>query len=924
MKHRLTALLQPFARFATLQFPTTYRSRIQSWICMALLVASTAAHGAVSVGKLRCEYLANPEGLDVVRPRLSWILDASSRGTVQTGYQVLAASTAELLKQNRGDLWDSGKVESDQSIHVEYGGKPLRAGQQCFWKVRVWAGSAKASRWSDPARWSIGLLNSSDWKGQWIGNPVPANDLQLKAPLPAPLLRKSFDIKRPVRRATAYICGLGYYEMELNGSKVGNRVLDPMITQYDKRAAYVTHDVTRLLNRGKNAVGVTLGNSWYNATVSEAWDFDKAPWRAQPQLLLQMNIEYADGSSEQVVSDSTWKISSGPIVFDQLRVGEFHDARLEKPGWSKPGFDDSGWSPAAVREGPKAILTAANVEPIRVMKTLEPVSVKEPKPGVFVFDLGQNIAGWPRLRVKGAAGTTVQMKCGERLNPDGTLDQKDIAQHVRSTDFQLTTYTLKGQGTEVWEPRFTFHGFQYVQLEGFPGKPDFSAIEGRVVHTAFERAGSFKCSNDLLNKIQTAALWSYVGNFVGFPSDCPHREKNGWTGDAQLIVQMGLEYFGAQAAYTEWLRDVGSMVRADGKLPSIVPTGGWGYNRLDGPAWESAFVLIPWELYLQAGDHRILETHYDGFKQWIGWYSGIATNHIVNYGLGDWCPARSQTPRTVTSTAYYHQCLRIISKTADLLGKIDEARHYAKLADNVRSAFNTQFFNAETGLYANGTQTALSCALYQDLVDDPHRSAVSQNLAEQVRTNGHRLDVGILGSKYLLRALSDHGHFDVAWKVATQTNSPSWGNWIMLGANTLWEDWPGAMSRNHIMFGDISSWFMEYLAGIRYDSRDVAYKRILIQPNIADDLTWARATRESMYGTIRSEWKRSPDRFDLNVTVPANTTATVVVPGVFDGNLRESGRRISGARGVKVIRQGLSEHVLEVGSGTYRFRLERR
>jgi len=906
---------------ATIRLSQPIISVMKKWTTLVagLLFFATTAFAAVSVDGLRCEYLKNPQGLDVAVPRLSWQLTSNERGTMQSAYQVLVASTPELLKKDLGDLWDSGQISSDQSVQVEYGGKRLGSGTACHWKVRVWTGPKAVTKWSPMAQWTMGLLDTNDWKGQWIGNAVPADNLQQKTPLPAPLLRKTFEVSKPIRRATAYICGLGYYEMQLNGAKVGDRVLDPMITQYDKRVAYVTHDVTKQLVRGKNAIGLELGNSWYNATFGEAWNFDKAPWRAQPQMLLQLNIDYADGSTQQVVSDGAWKLLSGPIVFDQTRIGEFYDARLEKPGWSKADYDDSSWGAVAVREAPKGALAAANVEPIKVMQTLTTTKLTEPKPGVYVFDLGQNIAGWPLLRVKGPSGTTVRLKCGELLNADGTVNQKNISPHVRSKDFQLDTYTLKGGGMEVWEPKFTFHGFQYVEVEGFPGKPDASAISGRAVHTAFEQAGSFECSNELLNQIERATVWSYVGNFVGYPSDCPHREKNGWTGDAQLAVQLGLEHFRAEAAYTEWVRDIASMVRADGKLPSIVPTGGWGYSTLDGPAWESAFVLIPWELYLQSGDRRILEKNYDGFKRWVDWYTRGTTNHIIEYGLGDWCPANSKTPQSVTSTGYYYQCLRVIAKTAELMGKADEAQHYTALAEKVRVAFNEKFFNAETGQYANGTQTALSCALYQGFVEEAQRERVAQNLVANVKASNDHLDVGILGSKYLLRVLSDNGHADVAWKIATQKAAPSWGNWIERGATTLWEDWPGNDSRNHIMFGDISSWFIEYLAGIRYDAGNVGYKHVVIQPTLAGDLTWAKATRESLYGLIKSEWKRTNDRFILKVVIPPNTTATIHIPVGEGGQITEGGKSIAKVKGVKFLSTSAGTTVFKVGSGEYEF-----
>jgi alpha-L-rhamnosidase len=883
-------------------------------------VSSAVTLNAIpQVTNLRCEYRHGPLGIDSPNPRLSWEIRSSRRDVNQAAFRVLVASSESLLKSDRGDLWDSGKTTSDQSIHVEYAGKPLASGLPCYWKVQVWDATGASSGWSAPAMWSMGLLNPSDWTAQWIGPDNSLFDASQKTPPPAPMLRKSFVLTKPVRRATAYICGLGYYELDVNGSKSGDRVLDPPVTQFDKRALYVTHDLTDQLATGNNAVGVMLGNSWYNTTVPDAWGFQKASWRALPQMRFQLDIEYQDGSAQRIVSDRSWKCSTGPVLFDQTRVGEIYDARLEKPGWSTAGFDDSSWTPASVRQGITGVLSACDADPIKVVDTIKPAKISQPKPGVFVFDMGQNLAGWPRLTVLGPAGTVVHLKCGELLNDDGTVSQKNISQHVKSPEFQCDTYTLKGGGVETWEPRFTYHGFQFVQVDGFPGEPTADAIVAKVVRTSFDRAGDFECSDPLLNKIEQAAIWSYASNFVGIPTDCPHREKNGWTGDAHLAVQMGLEHFHAEAAYTQWVLTLEDSMRPDGKLPGIAPTAGWGYERLDGPAWESAYFLIPWAIYEQSGDTRILESHYEGFKRWADYYTRIAKGHIVKYGLGDWAPVKTKTPAALTSTAFYYRDLLIIAQTAKLLHKEAEVKKYEDLAGEVRNAFNAQYYDAATGQYGGGTQTALACALYEQLAEDSQRAKVADNLAEKVRQSNNHIDTGILGAKYLLRALSDTGHGDVAWTLATQHTAPSWGNWIDRGATTLWEEWDGTQSRNHIMFGDISSWFVEYLAGIRTDASAPGYKKIIIHPLLLGDLTSAKATRQCMYGTISSSWTRSNGKLTMQITVPANTSARVYIPAKQGSAISESGKPAAQAEGVKYVGTEDNAAVFEVGSGQYEF-----
>ena len=863
-------------------------------ISMLCLPVFTCAAG-VDVSSLRCEYLKHPQGIDIVKPRLSWQM---SEG-MQTAYEVLVASSPELLNKDKGDLWDSGKVKSDQSVHVAYDGKELDSRMECYWKVRVWDGKKK-SDWSGPAHWTMGLLTPESWKAKWISI-KREEGLHLNCKN-SPMLRKAFKLEKKIRSAQVSICGLGYYEMYLNGSKVGDHVLDPTWTTYHKSAHYVTYDISKELKKGGNALGVQLANGVYNQGFRDAWNFEKAPWRAFPQMLLQLDVVYDDGSKESIVSDETWKASIGPITWDQLRMGVMYDARLEQPGWATADFDDSKWTPALLREGITGKLSAQMCEPIKVMKTLEANNITENN-GVYTVDFGQNIAGWTRIRAKGEAGTAITLDHGHHSL-------------VYGKPLQTSIYTLKGEGEEVWEPTFTYHGFSKVKVSGYPGKLEKGSIDARVAYSAFDDRGTFECSNELLNRIVHLSRWSYMGNFVGIPTDCPHREKNGWSADAHLATELGLCFFGSEAAYARWMLDYEASMAKDGKLPCIIPDGGqnWGMRFLDGPSWESAYLIIPWHIYEYRGDRRILEYHYENYKKWISWYRDtekkihkrrfkggrergtryknpqkVNQNGIITYGIGDW-PPNGQTPFEITSTAYYYESAKIISKIAGMLGKKDEAKEYAELAEKTKEAFNREFYNEQKNEYPNNAQTATSCALFFGLVEEKNRQKVADKLAETVKQKGYMPEVGCLGSKYLLRALADNGHIETAYKVMTRKEKPGWGFLAESGRTTLPERLDGSGSDNHVFLGDISAWMMQYLAGIQLDKENPGFQKFFIKPQVAGDLTWVKSHHDSPYGRIESAWKIEDGKFKLNVTVPPNSTATVIMPGEKKGKEVGSGK----------------------------------
>lgn len=539
-----------------------------------IMAAAGQSFGGLSVGRLRCEYLENPLGIEIAQPRVSWIVESGDRGEKQTAYQIMVASAADELEKGHGDLWDSGEVRSDQTTFIPYGGKPLVSRQTCFWKVRSWNKDGKVSPWSEPATWEMGLLEAKDWDGEWIARTTSLDEL------PAPHFRKELVLDGEIKKARAYICGLGYHELSINGKKVGDHLLDPGFTRYDRRILYVAHDVTSLVRTGANAVGVILGNGWFNGQTKAVWNFHEAPWREAPKLLLSLVIEYTDGRKLVVGSDGSWKTGTGPIVFNSIYGGENYDARLEVPGWDQPGFNDSAWQPVKVVSAPKGRLSAQTMPPIREKQVIKPVKMTEPKPGVFIFDMGQNFSGVTELKVSGPAGTTVTMRHGERLSPDGSLDTRDMEQHVKrmgkEQPHQTGNYTLKGGGPETWRARFTYYGFQYVEITGFPGKPTLDSLSGVYFHTDVPVAGNFECSNPLLNKIWQAARWAYLSNLQGIPTDCPHREKNGWTGDAHLAAEQAIFNFMPAGIYTKWVNDLGDEQKPTGQLPGIVPSAGWG------------------------------------------------------------------------------------------------------------------------------------------------------------------------------------------------------------------------------------------------------------------------------------------------------------------------------------------------------------
>jgi len=863
---------------------------------------------------LRCEHAIDPLGIDHPQPRLGWKLSSLERGERQSAWQVQVASSVMLLGE-RADLWDSGRVEAGDQL-VVYGGSALRSRQQALWRVRAWDGQGQAGPWSAPARWEMGLLASADWLGRWIaGRADPA-------PAPAPLLRRDIIVDGALVRARAFVCGIGYHELRINGRAVDDRLLDPGYTRFDRRALYVVHDVTALLRPGENALGVMLGTGWYNVHTKAVWGFHEAPWRGSPRLLMQVHLAYADGRAEVIISDEHWRTTDGPIRYDSIYGGETYDARCEIAGWDEPGFDDTLWTPALMLPAPGGLLSAQHAPPIRAKRRLEPRSITQPQPGVHIVDFGQAFAGHARISLDAPAGAEVTIRYGEQLNAQGLLDTAAIDEHMTKTDpalrFQIDRYISAGRGRESWEARFTYHGLRWVEIRGWPGGPSLSDIVGIEHHSDVEPIGSFSCSNPLLDAIRTATDWAYLSNLQSIPTDCPQREKNGWTGDAHLACDQGLFTYRAGMAYEKWLDDLWDEQRASGELPGIVPTGGWGYAWGNGPAWDSAYHLIAWQLYEHLGDTRPLARHYDRLVRYVDYLGTKAVADIVAIGLGDWCTAKTETPVEVTSTAYYFIDTLIVAKAARLLGKEDDARIYGERAERIRQAFIARFRKAD-GLWAEGSQCAIACALHFGLLEPADRAPSLRALIAALERTDHHLDCGILGTSYVLRVLHDGGRDDVAYRIATQDTFPSWGHWLHQGATTLWEAWNGSGSRNHIMFGDILAWMFRALGGIEPDSAHPGFARVIVKPPLIDGLSHATARHDSIRGAFVVAWRRAGTSMTIELIVPPNAEALLHVPHADPEQVREGAGLARAAVGVSFTSVVDGRAVFRVGAGSYAF-----
>jgi alpha-L-rhamnosidase len=842
------------------------------WTATIVIALSFSGYGQspCTPVSLRCEYLVAPIGIDAAQPRLSWRLDDNRKGAKQTAYRVLVGTDSAT-----GNYWQTGTISSDAQLIV-YGGRPLQPFTKYFWTVQVWDKDGTASTIKAVSFFETGMMDSKNWKGAWISDNKSIHE---KA---APYFRKSFSAGKKIKWARAYIAAAGLYELYVNGRRSGDHQMDPTYTRFDRRILYVTHDVTTTLQAGNNTIGVLLGNGWYNHQSTAVWDFHNAPWRARPAFCLDLRITYDDGSIETISSGKNWKTSLSPVIFNSIYTAEHYDARLEQPHWNENAFNDSAWKEVIYRSAPAGNIVAQVLHPVRYVDTIPTKSFRKFSDTVYVFDVGRNISGVSEIKVKGQAGTVVQLRHAERLYPTGRVDQSNINVHYRPTDatdpFQTDIYILKGSGEESFRPRFNYKGFQYVEVTSNSpvelGKNDLTAY---FMHSDVPPTGSIASSNSVINKIWSATNNSYLSNLFGYPTDCPQREKNGWTGDAHIASEMGLYNFDGITVYEKWLADHRDEQQANGVLPSIIPTGGWGYEWGNGPDWTSTIAIIPWNIYLFYGDTSLLSQCYDNMKRYVDHITDISEGSLTKWGLGDWVPVSTKPPVEFTSSIYYYVDATILSKAAKLLGKNSDHEKYTTLAAEIKKAFNTKYLDATKGIYGKGLQTELSMPLYWGLVPDDLKEKVAANLAAKVRADGDHINVGLLGTKSILNALSENGYAQQAYTLAAQTTYPSWGWWIVNGATTLYENWiidaKSDISLNHIMFGEIGAWLFKAPGGIKPDPEQPGFKNILLEPHFFSGLDHFTANHESRYGKIVSSWKRSGNKISYTVVVPPNTTA---------------------------------------------------
>ncbi len=875
---------------------------------------------------LKCDYRVDPLGIDSAPPRLGWILqadDAKARGLSQTGYEVLVASTPEILAGNQGDLWDSGRIATGQMNQVAYAGKPLVSHEPVWWKVKVWDQSGAVSAWSAPARWTMGVLNAADWAGaSWISAPVPATQPDLKGPMAkyeTVTMRNEFTVKPGLKRAVVQVCGLGQYEMTLNGARVSDDLLSPGWTTYSKTCLYNTYDVTAQLQPGKNAVGLFLGNGMY---LLHGGRFSSNTHVAQffgpLQAIVLLRLEYGDGSVTNVVTDGRWRCFSGPISYSSAYGGEDFDARLVQANWDKPGFDDSTWDAPTLTTGPGGVLKglSASASPIHAFDVLKPANQTVLEPGVTIYDLGQNASLMLRMTVKGPAGSAVKVTPSELLGRTGDIND------TMCGGKSYWTYTLSGQGDEAYFSHFFYRGGRYLKVELTPAAgstelPAVESIEGDTIHTDVPVVGQFTCSNELFNKIYTLIRWAQMNNMVSVLTDCPTREKRGWLEQDHLNGPALRYNFDVSTLMAKTLNDMTDSQRAGGLVPSTAPDFMHHPDNnkfCNPPEWGSACILIPWQQYLFDGDVDLFRRYYGTMKTYFAFLNSMAKDNILNIGLGDWFN-HEKTPVPLTGTATYFKDARVLSQIATLLGKPDDAAQYKQQADQILAAFNKQFLHAETNSYAMGSEASDALPLAFDMVDPSARPAVLQDLVTNFQA--HQTTVGEVCLQALLDALADGGHSDLIYSTYN-TDTSGYGLQVKQGKTSLTEGWNGGASQDHFMFGQLNEWFFSHLGGIQNDPAGVGFAKIVIRPDVVGDLTEVKSSYDSISGKIVSEWTRSGSALTLHVIIPSNTTATVYVPAATNA-VTEGSAPAAHANGVKFLKMETGAAVFLVGSGDYTF-----
>ncbi|MET0299501.1 MAG: glycoside hydrolase family 78 protein [Flavitalea sp.] len=889
-------------------------------LSFAAITGSVVAQTAVS--KLQVENLKDPIGIDIVKPAFSWQLNSKERNILQTAFEIRVAETAAGAKSGKGLVWSSGKIASDESVHNLYGGPALASAKKYFWSVKVWDNKGKASAWSEPANWTMGLLSESDWKAQWIGIGF-AEDSIVR---PGHLLRKQFSAPKKVKSALAFITSHGIYEAFINGKRVGDYYLTPGWTSYNKRLQYQVYDVTNMLKSGENVFAAGLASGWYRTPL--AWNNNLNLWGKELGLLAQIKVDYTDGTSEIIATDNSWKSSTGGVLSSEIYDGEHYDANLEKTGWNNTGFDDKDWKSVKIQNGAKNTLIATYNEPVKKQERFKGLKLITTPKGEKVIDFGQEVTGLVEVSVSGSKGDSVKIYHAEVLDKAGNF----YTENLRAAE-QLNIYVLKGGGVEKFEPHFTFQGFRFIRVEGIKGeiKPeDFTAV---AMYSDTKRTGTFKTSNTLINQLQHNIAWGQRGNFLDVPTDCPQRdERLGWTGDAQAFARTATFNMNVYNFFDKWLKDLAADQQPNGSVPHVIPNV-LGKNDGGSTGWADASTIIPWTMYQAYGDKRILDQQYPSMVKWVGYMEANSTNNLWNKGghFGDWLFYRPDddnsgegaiTDKYLIAQCFYANSVKIMVNTAKLLGKEADVKKYSDLYDSVKAAFVKEYLTPN-GRLVSGTQTAYVLALNFDMLPEQLRLQAAQRLADNVARYGNHLTTGFLGTPYLCHVLSRFGFTDVAFKLLMQESYPSWLYPVKNGATTIWERWdgqkpdgsfqtPGMNSFNHYAYGAIGDWMYRVVAGLdTYDSLP-GYKSISIKPHVGGGLTDVTAEYETNYGKLASHWKVEGGKFSMDVEIPANTKAKIYIPATGVDAVTEAGAAVKGVKEGEYV-------VVEVGSGKYSF-----
>ncbi len=876
--------------------------------------------------KLICEYKTNPIGIEVSKPRLSWQIQSNRENVTQRAYEIRVAESPTSLRKGKKLLWTTKKVLSNQSIQLAYGGPDLTSMQRVYWQVRVWT-QDRPSDWSEVAFWEMGLLEEEAWKASWI---TKEGEIQGKESLPAHYYRAQFDAPKKIKQARVHLTSLGLYQLYINGQKISDDLFTPGYTSYHKRLQYQSYDVTEII-QAKNAIGAIVGDGWYRGFLG--YRGERNFYGDKLGLLVQLHIDYADGSSETIITDTNWKVANGPIIQSDIYNGETYDSNLERDGWSTYGYDDGDWKSAVILDHPKNRLVASQGLPVRATQEITPIDMFTTPEGDTVLDLGQNIVGWVRMKVSGAKGDKVTLQFAEVLDKEGNFYTTNL-RAAKATD----RYILKGGQEEIFEPHFTFHGFRYVKVSGYPGRLSPDNITGVVIHSDMPSTGSFACSDSLINKLQENIRWGQRGNFLDVPTDCPQRdERLGWTGDAQVFSPTAAFNFDVAAFYTKWLRDLAVDQSKNGSVPHVIPDNQHGRGGATG--WGDAAVIVPWTVYQAYGDIRILEEQYPSMKAWVDFMQFKAGedflwNNPKDWHWGDWLAFHSSKPdyagsvteKDLIATAYYHYSTTLLSKTAKLIGRSEEAETYRQLAERIKEAFTAEFITPN-GRLVSHTQTAYALAISFDLIPEDLLQKAATYFANDVEKFGH-LTTGFLGTPLLCSSLSKIGRDDLAFMLLHRKRFPSWLYPVTQGATTIWERWDtqkpdgsiikGMNSFNHYAYGAIGEWLYTHVAGLGIDPEQPGYQHIHFHPHPGPGLSHAKAEFMSMYGEVMSAWEIKDEVLNYVIKIPPNTRGTVTLPNATLAQVTMNQEPLSSLTQHQATQKN-DQVALTLGSGAYTF-----